>query len=43
MKKTQMRKWAIAGTAALLMLGSVTTAYAKENKENYRAVFDAQY
>ncbi|MBQ5916425.1 MAG: VanW family protein, partial [Lachnospiraceae bacterium] len=43
MKKTQMRKWAIAGTAALLMLGSVTTAYAKENKEDYRAVFDAQY
>ena len=43
MKKTQMRKWAIAGTAALLMLGSVTTAYAEENKEYYRAVFDAQY
>ena len=38
-----MKKWAIAGAAAFMMLASVTTAYAKENKEDYRAVFDAQY
>ena len=31
MKKTQMRKWVIAGAAALLVLGSTTIAYAKEN------------
>ena len=43
MKKTHMRKWAIAGAAALWVLGSTTIAYAKENKEDYRAVFDAQY
>lgn len=43
MKKRQTKQWVIAGTAALLMLGSVTTVYAKENKEDYRAVFDAQY
>ena len=43
MRKIQMRKWAIAGAAALLVLGSTTIAYAKENKEDYRAVFDAQY
>ena len=43
MKKAQMKKWAIAGAAALLVLGSTTIAYAKENKEDYRAVFDAQY
>ena len=43
MKKTQMKKWAIAGMAALMMMGSVTTAYAQRNVENYRAVFDAQY
>ena len=38
-----MKKWAIAGAAAFMMLASGTTAYAKENKEDYRAVFDAQY
>ena len=31
MKKLQMRKWAIAGVAALLVLGSTTIAFAKEN------------
>ena len=30
-----MKKWAIAGAAALLVLGSTTIAYAKENKEDY--------
>ena len=33
----------MAGAAALMVLGSATTAYAKENIEDYRAVFDAQY
>jgi len=43
MKRIQMKKWMITGAAALMVLGSATIAYAKENKEDYRAVFDAQY
>jgi len=42
MKKC-VKTWAVAGMAALFVLGSVTAAYAKENIEDYRAVFDAQY
>ncbi len=43
MKKNLAKKWLMAGAAAVMVLGSVTTAFAKENKEDYRAVFDAQY
>ena len=32
-----------ASVAALMVFGAATTAYAKENIEDYRAVFDAQY
>lgn len=43
MKKRNMKKYTTAGVAILMALGVATTVYAKENKEYYRAVFDAQY
>ena len=43
MKKMNLRVWLAAGLMGLAMMGSVTTVYAKENREDYRLVFDAQY
>ena len=43
MKKMNLRVWLAAGLMGLAMMGSATTVYAKENREDYRLVFDAQY
>ena len=43
MKRMNLRVWLAAGLMGLAMMGSVTTVYAKENRDDYRLVFDAQY
>lgn len=42
-KNGYLKKWMAASVAAMMVFGAATTAYAKENIEDYRAVFDAQY
>ncbi len=43
MKKRCMKGLAVLGVLGLAAFGSTFTSYAKENREDYRAVFDAQY
>lgn len=43
MRKKQMKNLAITGCLVLMTMGTTITAWASENREDYRAVFDAQY